>query len=78
MQIILSALFLTTSIEATGSVCPVGGSRSSATIGCVSSIFLHVDNDQLVKVSLLYFFKKGIKYPLFVYRLVEKAVLPRV
>ena len=58
MQILLSALFLTTSVEAKGSVCPLERSRSSSTIGCVSSTFLHVDNDRLVKVSLLYFLKR--------------------
>ena len=64
MEILLSALFLSTSVEATGSVCQVGGSRSSSTIGCVSSTFLHVDNDRLVKVSV--FLKKGLDIRLFV------------
>ena len=54
MLICISFFLLLTFIGAMGSVCQSDASMSSLTTGCISSSFLHMDSDRLVKVGLLY------------------------
>ena len=55
MLISFSFFFLSTVVGAESSICPASdASMSGSTTGCISSTFLHMNSDRLVKVALLY------------------------
>ena len=55
MLISFSFFLLSTVVGAMSSICPASDvSMSGSTTGCISSTFLHMNSDRLVKVALVY------------------------